>query len=88
MAILSSTTEDLVLSPSSAATSSLSDRDDGLFSLILRSLTSWMCRASRGYLCPPDMHKIMYPDEPDTADNVAAMAVSARGCCDEKLSGK
>jgi hypothetical protein len=93
MAVLSSTTEDLILPahPVAPPTPLARDRDGGIFSLILRSLTSWMCRASRGYLCPPDMHRIMYPDEPGEAERWAAaeaMSASARGCCDEELSGK
>lgn len=51
---------------------------DNFASFLLRCL----CRASRGYLCPPDMTSIMYPDE-------AQPPVSRfRECCDEKLPRK
>ena len=36
---------------------------DFFFETIPRFLTRCLCRASRGYLCPPDMPQVMYPDE-------------------------
>ena len=46
-------------------------------------MTSVLCRASRGYLCPPDMTSVMYPDYPDDAQPTKA----AKGrCCDESVS--
>jgi hypothetical protein len=47
---------------------------------LINSLTGWLCRASRGYLCPPDMTSVMYPDEPANS--------RTKECCDEKLPGK
>ena len=46
----------------------------------LSFMTSILCRASRGYLCPPDMTSVMYPDEPQPP-----VAGSGR-CCDESVS--
>jgi hypothetical protein len=46
-------------------------------------MTSILCRASRGYLCPPDMTSVMYPDDPGDAQSTKA---SIRRCCDESVS--
>ncbi len=40
---------------------------DFFFETIPRFLTRCLCRASRGYLCPPDMTQVMYPDEIEVA---------------------
>ena len=53
----------------------------------LSFLTSVLCRASRGYLCPPDMTQVMYPDEA-LPEHARASAVQKRGCCNENISGK
>ncbi len=36
---------------------------DGLADTAIDFMTRCLCRASRGYLCPPDMTSVMYPDE-------------------------
>jgi hypothetical protein len=64
---------------------------DKAFDAFFVALTGWLCRASRGYLCPPDMPSIMYPDEP--GDSYAGgpnsrASSQIRECCDEKLPGK
>ena len=46
----------------------------------LSFMTSILCRASRGYLCPPDMTSVMYPDEPQPT------IVGSGRCCDESVS--
>ncbi len=60
---------------------SLGDRLDGWFDSIVDALMRCLCRASRGYLCPPDMTQVMYPDEPTPS-------VRIQECCHEKLPGK
>jgi hypothetical protein len=51
---------------------------DEFFDFLMKCL----CRASRGYLCPPDMTQIMYPDEPRPSNSLV------KECCDEKLPRK
>jgi hypothetical protein len=55
---------------------------DAFLNATIDTLTRWLCRASRGYLCPPDMTSVMYPEES------RAMDARRRECCDEKLPGK
>ena len=62
-------------------------RFDRMIDAFFVSLTGWLCRASRGYLCPPDMPSLMYPDEPDLAGSGGPNS-NVRECCDEKLPGK
>jgi hypothetical protein len=63
------------LSPASWGT-----RFDAMLDAVVDALTRWLCRASRGYLCPPDMTSVMYPDEPANP--------RVKECCNEKLPGK
>ena len=60
---------------------------DNMFDHLIDALTRWLCRASRGYLCPPDMTSVMYPDEPRPSDFGPPNSPS-KECCDEKLPGK
>ena len=53
---------------------------DALLDRFIDFMTRILCRASRGYLCPPDMTSVMYPDEPANS--------RTKECCDEKLPGK
>jgi len=55
---------------------------DAFLDSFVATMTSWLCRASRGYLCPPDMTEIMYPDESRQSNS------RAKECCNEKLPGK
>jgi hypothetical protein len=63
------------------------EKFDFFFIAIFNTLTGWLCRASRGYLCPPDMHHIMFPDEPGAA-HLASSNSPLKECCDEKLRRK
>jgi hypothetical protein len=52
---------------------------DSSMDALVDALTRHLCRASRGYLCPPDMTSVMYPsDSPPPL----------KECCDEKLPRK
>jgi hypothetical protein len=67
--------------------------NDGLDRMALaafNALMGWLCRASRGYLCPPDMPSIMYPEDrtSDASSAPTFVVADERRCCDEKLSGK
>ena len=88
MAVLSRTTVDAPASTLSAPGwfQRLNDTLDSMLLLAFNSLMGWLCRASRGYLCPPDMPSIMYPEE--RVGSAGSSALRARGCCDEKLSGE
>jgi hypothetical protein len=55
---------------------------DALIDASIDAMTRWLCRASRGYLCPPDMTSIMYPDDSQPPNS------HSKECCDEKLPGK
>jgi hypothetical protein len=55
-------------------------RFDAQFDRFIEFMTRVLCRASRGYLCPPDMTDVMYPDEPSSS--------RSKECCDEKLPRK
>jgi hypothetical protein len=75
---------------SSAPTSapvSLGQRFDALFDNLIDFMTKVLCRASRGYLCPPDMTHVMYPDE-TRPPNFRPSYSPSKECCDEKLPGK
>lgn len=65
---------------------------DALLDSMIEALTRCLCRASRGYLCPPDMTSVMYPDDAglDDAGLEAQRPPNSRSkeCCDEKLPGK
>ncbi len=65
---------------------------DALLQRFFDGLMSCLCRASRGYLCPPDMPSLMYPDDPKASetrmDNARVPGSRVKECCDEKLSGK
>ena len=65
---------------------SLGQKFDALFDSLIDFLTKVLCRASRGYLCPPDMTSVMYPDEPGTVDSRTNSR--SKECCDENLPGK
>jgi hypothetical protein len=65
---------------------SLGRRFDDSLDALIEALTRWLCRASRGYLCPPDMTSVMYPDEPGTVDSRTNSR--SKECCDENLPGK
>ncbi len=52
-------------------------RFDAAVYAIFDGLMKALCRASRGYLCPPDMTSVMYP-----------AASPPKECCDENLSRK
>jgi len=60
-------------------------RIDAWFDGVIQALTGWLCRASRGYLCPPDMTSVMYPDETPTGSGSNSRS---KECCNEKLPGK
>lgn len=75
------------LSTASAPRLSLAHRFDNLLDGIGDWLVRCLCRASRGYLCPPDMTSVMYPDEPSPAGSRPAVA-RPKECCNEKLPGK
>jgi hypothetical protein len=62
-------------------------RFDALFDSLVDFLTKVLCRASRGYLCPPDMTSVMYPDEPRPLNPPMSNA-RVKECCDEKLPRK
>ncbi len=64
---------------------SLGQKFDALFDSLIDFLTKVLCRASRGYLCPPDMTSVMYPDEPRTLNPPNSRS---KECCDEKLPRK
>jgi len=51
---------------------------DYLIESSFNTLMRWLCRASRGYLCPPDMTSVMYPED----------SPAVKSCCDEKFSGQ
>ena len=74
-------------SPTSSPVSpvSLGQKFDALFDSLIDFMTKILCRASRGYLCPPDMTSVMYPDEPSTLNPPNSRS---KECCDEKLPGK
>jgi hypothetical protein len=55
---------------------------DSSMDALIDALTRHLCRASRGYLCPPDMTSVMYP--PDSPLPNPAL----KECCDEKLPRK
>ena len=57
-------------------------RFDSLVDDFIDFMTRILCRASRGYLCPPDMTQVMYPDESRPPK------YRTKECCDEKLPGK
>jgi hypothetical protein len=59
----------------------LGQRLDASFDAAIDWLMRCLCRASRGYLCPPDMTQVMYPDEPIPNTRI-------QECCHEKLPGK
>jgi len=63
---------------------------DAFFQSVFDGLMSCLCRASRGYLCPPDMPSLMYPDEPPLPGTRPPDSRHTRikECCDEKLPGK
>lgn len=70
-----------------ASPSSLGGWLDVQLDTFLSFLTRILCRASRGYLCPPDMTQVMYPDEASPED-APASAAQKKGCCNENLPGK
>lgn len=71
--------------PSTVSPASLGQKFDALFDSLIDFLTKILCRASRGYLCPPDMTSVMYPDEPRPLNPPNS---SYKECCDEKLPRK
>ena len=73
-------------SPTSSL-SSLGQKFDAHFDSLVDFLTKVLCRASRGYLCPPDMTSVMYPDEPRPLNPPLSNA-RIKECCDEKLPRK
>ena len=70
------------LSPST----SLGDWIEAQIDSFLNFMTRVLCRASRGWLCPPDMTSVMYPD--DAAGAGETQEGRRKGCCDENVSGK
>ena len=76
-------------SPTSSPVSpvSLGQKFDALYVSMIDFLTKVLCRASRGYLCPPDMTHVMYPDETRPSHYRPSYSPS-KECCDEKLPGK
>jgi hypothetical protein len=80
MTDIGSTTHKLSAAPSSPA--SWGRKFDALLDQFIDFMTRILCRASRGYLCPPDMTSVMYPDEPRPLNS------RTKECCDEKLPGK
>jgi len=68
------------LSAASSSPASWGRKFDALFDRFIDFMTGILCRASRGYLCPPDMTSVMYPDESPNP--------RPKECCDEKLPGK
>jgi hypothetical protein len=93
MAVLSRPAHDLPADARNAPTwwQRLNERLDVMQSIAFNSLMSWLCRASRGYLCPPDMPSIMYPEDSrtDARPLESAQPVSSvKRCCNEELSGK
>ena len=67
---------------SASVSSSWGRKIDDFFDQVVDGLMKCLCRASRGYLCPPDMHRVMFPDESQGAVS------RAKGCCDEDISLK
>jgi hypothetical protein len=50
----------------------------------MQFMTRCLCRASRGYLCPPDMTSVMYPDDPGSQavqDSVTQSDSRKTECC-------
>lgn len=73
------------VSTATLRTPSWGQKFDAFFIASFNTLTGWLCRASRGYLCPPDMHQIMFPDEPHLFN---LSNPPTKECCDEKLRRK
>ena len=80
---------ELPLATSSPTSSSVSlgQKFDALYESLIDFLTKILCRASRGYLCPPDMTQVMYPDETRPSHYRPSYSPS-KECCDEKLPRK
>jgi hypothetical protein len=60
---------------------------DALTDTFFNALMGWLCRASRGYLCPPDMPSVMYPESSNSPDTPLSGS-RTKECCNEKLPGK
>jgi hypothetical protein len=96
MAVLSRTTHDLHASALPAHGSfrnwvqRFNDGFDRVLSRVFDALVGWLCRASRGYLCPPDMPSIMYPEDrrSDNREVLNSKGAGVKGCCNEDLPGK
>ncbi len=72
MAVLSGTVHDRPAStlPANGWFQRFNDGIDAMLLVAFNNLMGWLCRASRGYLCPPDMPNLMYPEDrrPGTSD--------------------
>jgi hypothetical protein len=60
---------------------------DSSIDALIETLTRHLCRASRGYLCPPDMTSVMYPTDTRSPDSPLPNS-GFKECCDEKLPRK
>ena len=93
MTVIGRTTFEPVATTQTSSTSAARPWGVGLDTLLEKfwdGLMRSLCRASRGYLCPPDMTSVMYPDDPVRigSGNESQTVTRATGCCDAKLSGK
>ncbi len=74
------------LSSTHFSPSSLGVWFDAQIDSFLSFMTRVLCRASRGWLCPPDMTSVMYPEDA-AAPELGASGLNSSGLNSSGLSG-